>query len=510
MERTLFRTCVLTLPIWIAAFSVDTLPVELAHPPVQTASAPIALLPDNDDPAVAILADHTTAGTMQAYSLYLPQVTSMIPEPLNDLTSGWYLMVDDEHIAARDLPRQYHAFNKYPGNPILRATKPWEGRAIQLYGTVLDGFRMWYSSFNADWRYGQVLYAESRDGITWSKPTLPRATNNAVFGGQTSNLISVMHNPHDIILPYKLAVYQNGAYWGYVSADGINVSPISDTPIWDSGTDVAHFYWNSSEKRYYGAAKENVQINGVRRRATRLLSSNDFLHWIAQPTLLAPDALDDQLSPGAYVHFYGMPLFSLGEQRLGLLWILRARDTSGQTGPVNIQLVSSHDGVNWTRQEGQRSPILDLGPPGAWDAGQVYTASQPIKVGSELWLYYSGCNLEHGSRLPDTVCSIGLATIPYLRLASLYGTGSVTTAPLSPEGDRLTLNYASVQGEIRVELQSEGVAIAGYEAQNCTPLTGDQLNAEVTWIDQAGLPDGPFQVIFLLQNAALYAFSLSD
>lgn len=75
-------------------------------------------------------------------------------------------MVDDGHIAARNVPRTYHAFQKYPNNPVMVTDRPWEGRVIQLYGTVLPGFRMWYPCVNADLgKFKQVLYAESLDGI---------------------------------------------------------------------------------------------------------------------------------------------------------------------------------------------------------------------------------------------------------------------------------------------------------------------------------------------------------
>jgi len=38
-------------------------------------------------------------------------------------------------------------------------------------------------------------------------------------------------------------------------------------------------------------------------------------------------------------------------------------------------------------------------------------------VNEELWLYYSGCDREHGSPLDRITCSIGLAKAPLHRLA---------------------------------------------------------------------------------------------
>jgi len=50
----------------------------------------------------------------------------------------------------------------------------------------------------------------------------------------------------------------------------------------------------------------------------------------------------------------------------------------GLIGKVSIQLVSSHDGRN-ARETGNRPAILDVGPAGAWDDGQIYTAIQPCE-----------------------------------------------------------------------------------------------------------------------------------
>lgn len=463
-------------------------------------------LPDSPT-AVVLPALEPAAATPQSYQLYFPSVDISSPPAQGDLSSSWILMVDDSFIAAHDVARSYHAFQKYVGNPILRARRASEGSIIQLYGTVHNGFRMWYSSYNPEWRYGQVLYAESADGIRWRRPELPGQTGNALFGGQSAELVSVMHTPNDRERPYKLVAYQNGAFWGYSSPDGIRVTPVSSAPLWNNGGDMAHFNWNAAVGRYEATTKEVTTVNEVRRRVIRLLASDDFMHWTIRPELFTPDAQDDAGAAGLITHFYGMPVFQLGRQRVGLLWILKARDAQGLYGAVHVQLATSADGAAWTREEAPRPAILDVGAPGAWDAGQVYTASQPIKVGSELWLYYSGCNLEHGEKASDMVCSIGLATLPYLRLASLEGSGTVLTAPVSATGGALRLNYAAPQGEIRVELQRDGAPIPGYEAANCVPLSGDSLDAPVVWQNQAGLPEGSFQVMFTLKDAAVFAFT---
>jgi hypothetical protein len=441
---------------------------------------------------------------------YLPIILADYQAPLGDLSSPWYLMVDDGHIQYRDVQRLYHPFQKYSSNPIMRADKSWEGDIIQLYGTVFPGFRMWYSSMNDTLNLAQVLYAESADGLSWSKPNLPGGAGNALFSGQSASLVSVMHTPADRGKAYKLVVYQNNGFYGYTSKDGLVTTPASGNLVVDTGSDMAHFYWDPHTSQYRGAFKGSEMIFGVRRRVVRFIDSSDFSVWSQAPDFLAADIIDDVVYSGYYPAIYGMPVFPLGEQYIGLLWLIKARDTAGAHGQVLVQLVSSHDGLHWIREEGNRPAILDVGASGAWDSGQVYTAIRPVKVDTRLWLYYSGCNREHGAKLSETRCSIGLARIAYNRLASLTGSGAVITEMLNPEGGRLHLNYDGSKGALRVELMVDGVTIPGYEAANCLPLTADSQDQVVSWTGGSTLPAGPFQIKFLLDDSALYAFAMMD
>jgi len=478
--------------LWLSIFSIR--PAAATHltgdpPPPQSPND----LPVNSPEAAALL--------------YMPFIANNSMEVTEDLSDGWYLMIDDGHIQSRDVQRVYHPFRKYSGNPIIQADKPWEGKAIQLYGSVLPGFKMWYSSYNYDGNpSSQVLYAVSLDGLHWAKPGVGGSSSNALFGGQNAAMVSVLRTQFDPARPYKLVAYQNGGFNGHWTFDGMQTFPYPENPLFANGSDVAQFYWDPYTGQYGGTTKESAPLRGDTRRVVRFIRSDDLIGWDPVGEVLAPDIIDDQIYPGLYPNFYGLPVFAIGEQYLGLLWVLKAREPSGLTGKISIQLVSSHDGVSWTREEGNRPAILDVGPPGAWDDGQLYTATQLLRVEDELWLYYSGCNMEHGASLRDTVCSIGLAKAPYHRLASLSGSGTVLTEALDPSGPVLRLNYDGSEGGLQVELLRGGVVIPGYEAANCLPLTADRRDEFVSWQGQTGLPAGPFQIRFTLDNAALFAF----
>src|SRR5437870_3226388 len=92
-----------------------------------------------------------------------------------------HLLVDDFEIrSATNLLRVLNKPSKHP-QPVLTPDKPWEGDRAQAWGSVIqepDGLlRIWYFAFNTERSTNELdrggyAYAESRDGIHWSKPDL--------------------------------------------------------------------------------------------------------------------------------------------------------------------------------------------------------------------------------------------------------------------------------------------------------------------------------------------------
>jgi hypothetical protein len=95
------------------------------------------------------------------------------------------LFLDDYLISSvSNVSRQLHAAQKYSGNPVLWSNETWEKGFVSLYGSVLedDGkYRLWYQSGLG------VSYAESQDGIRWTKPRLDLVK----FEGQPTNVLAV-------------------------------------------------------------------------------------------------------------------------------------------------------------------------------------------------------------------------------------------------------------------------------------------------------------------------------
>lgn len=456
---------------------------------------------------------------------------------LNDLTGPWQLFVDDHLIdETRNVERTFHPFRKHPDNPVLTRTEPWE-RAVYIYGTVLptedgDGYRMWYQTLGTELR--TVLYATSPDGLAWDKPELGlrewegSTANNMIFQRPHGNeIVSIIHTPWDPDPEkrYKILNHDEQGFWAAYSPDGIHITDAPNNPVFTQGGDVAQFLWDFHRGHYVGYVKNIAHVAEQRRRVVGHIASHDVEQWPDPHLVLVPDVVDDRwAAPGTVerTHFYGMSAFNYESMMLAFLWIFRSDDVEGYfDGPVHTELVASRDGIRWTRQDGDRVPMIDVGPPGSWDAGQLYTATQPLVVGDEVWVYYGACPTGHGSErwvgLDNMDCAIGLATLRKDGFASIDAgreVGYLTTKPLEGLTGELFLNYrCGPGGYIRVELlDRDGYPIPGYRAFECDVIREDSTEELVSWAARSELPrrdDEPIRLRFMMRNASLYSFRTS-
>src|SRR5688500_17760441 len=114
---------------------------------------------------------------MRHVFLTLLIVASVAADPIV-IDSNHQLFLDDYLVASMtNLKRAVHQPQKHPANPLLWPSEPWEPEMATVYGSVLRDagkFRMWYKSGMG------VAYAESLDGIKWSKPALDLVTIDGV------------------------------------------------------------------------------------------------------------------------------------------------------------------------------------------------------------------------------------------------------------------------------------------------------------------------------------------
>ena len=354
------------------------------------------------------------------------------------------------------LIRTFHQAEKHPANPLLVADLPWERSVGHNHGTVIfdDGrFRLWYlvnAVISEAHGTNHCAYAESTDGISWSKPNLGLVTVN---GASENNLVmldtlqaNVVKDDHDPdgARRFKLLYYGSGkekpgvhpdsmgkdGYWGWCvafSPDGFNWTREPENPVYTAvGDEGSCFGWDENEGKYVAFLRPcmwkpghelresvtwdpiEVGLHGWYKGAPapvddkmrqfphqRLIgrtTSEDFVNWEPTSTALAMDDLDP---PAA--EFYSMSAFPYQGWMIGLLYVLYGDPEESlirKKGLMDTQLVASRDGIDWLRL-GHRQPFIPRGERGSFDMGMVGPNSGMAERDGKLWFYYNGWSGEH-------------------------------------------------------------------------------------------------------------------
>ncbi|MFN7563230.1 MAG: hypothetical protein ACK5TH_15720 [Prosthecobacter sp.] len=298
---------------------------------------------------------------------------------------------------------------KHAGNPLFQADKPWENSLNNLYPNVIwdeeqKVFKMWYKCVLADkeaiaqmdgpstvhdvgW---SLLYATSKDGLTWEKPALGL---HAFGGTKATNIVArdcpnvgVFKDLHDAdpARRYKMVsdvglgkpqvrFSADGIHWGEaIKAEGFGAQngDTHNNAFWDEGS--GKYVWFT--KLYLGE------------RLVARLESDDFLHWRNNGLMLR-----SRVSEGRGSQTYCMPVFQHAGLYLGYLMMYNV--SHGRT--VDCELVWSPDGLKWQRVA-PGVPLIPRGPKGSYDSECIYAMAGPpvIRDGKHL-LFYGGDDFPH-------------------------------------------------------------------------------------------------------------------
>jgi len=461
-----------------------------------------------------------------------------------------HVLCDDFEIAEkRRVWRSLHHLSRHESNPVLAPDMPWEGYLVMQPGSVIYEreekiFKMWYNtqpSGDKPEAGHNLCYATSRDGIIWERPKLGLVEHD----GKTANNICLTGvNWNHCVLKdeaegspekrYKLL------YWGdykgkkgihaAFSSDGIRWHCYKNNPVVPRGATGDTFsvmrdpdsglYW-----LYHKTPSEPI------RTISRMVSS-DFIHWREGHKVLAPEENDPPDT-----QFYGLSAFPYESHYLGLLWVYH---TYLQT--MDLQLVSSHDGLQWERCCG-RKLMMHLEPTnhypgGAFDSTMVYPASAPVVKDDRFLIYYSGFTVPHNAPAADHDGKIGLATLRRDGFCSLDATakGYVRTLPIVWQGKHLFLNAVTRSagsrdaginaqwkglfkdcpegaGEIRVAVEDEsGKPFPGLSARECRPFSGDSTSGRVVWEGKeelSALNGKTVRLKFEIRNSKLFSWKMA-
>jgi len=456
------------------------------------------------------------------------------------------LFVDNFLITSmQDLSRVVNPVTKHPENPVVDRNRPWEGLGPHWEHVHRDNetgkFRMWYSTWlNYTLPSGKVVrspacYAESDDGVHWTKPELglcefegSTANNIVILEGGLAGLLYEPDDP-DPERQYKGIVWHDWhntdgdvppeGYYLYTSPDGIHWKQARErTLLWNQNKhqagigDTSQFRWDPRLKKYICDTKVLFRRQGTM-RCRGMMESDDLVHWSRPRMTIYPDALD-----GPEAQIYGHHGWVYESMWVGMVRVMRNTYVPGSLKQTTIELTASRDGRHWTRV-GRREQFIPLGPPDSWEPHYHDPFSSPLLVGDELWFYYRSTPLfdpkidaEKAER--KKVARLGLATLRrdgFVSLDAGKKPGQIVTRPLTFEMGRLHVNAQVHEGGyVRAEVRNaDGNVIGPLALGNCTKLTGDQLDAVISWGGDSTLscPEGEsLRIAFELQNAKLYSF----
>lgn len=471
------------------------------------------------------------------------------------------LLVDDHDILYRaGLQRRVQPLTRHAQNPlIVGRDQPWEiaiGWCSVYHDPARGRYQLWYQAFAGHLAQERthrcvVCYAESTDGIHWTKPNLGlysfngiTATNivllgNGGYSDRYGCAVSVDPHEPDTAQHYKMAYFdfsmdQGQEYPGLsvaFSSDGIHWTKAPQAPLLraaygdrgdtvplrgdDSQPWLVPLSMSDATDVFYDPPQHcftlyhKMWIDGPEgkmfwKHGMGRTQSQNFMTWTRPQLLLTPDELDPP-----WVEFHHSPVFYYNDCYFALLQILNRAERGGI---MDGELALSRDGVHWQRPFRQTF-FLPRSSGNHFDSGSILTNGTPVLLTDEFRFYYGGYS-EGATGADDysLTTGIGLATLPRDRFVALcpqQQVGQVTLKLVDLTNYQgLTLNASAGQGVIHVELlDEEGRRLPGFTRAQALPITGDRLDHPVAWqgVTLAQRPVNQVMVRIYLENAALFA-----
>ena len=421
----------------------------------------------------------------------------------------------DNHWAIKSkreaVQRVFHTAKKHEANPLF----PKEDASfVWVLRDEADGtFRMWYQDnvllkgVEKGRKYQALIaYAESADGVKWTKPDLnlfpqvPVKPNNIVLAGPPgqpleSSAPCLLEVPEKDRRGFRYLMLYRSKGAGGKDYNGIRIAGSQDGIHWDAKSDtrIAHLHSDCANtisydpgreeyvmfcrpKHIYRTFKGSIVDTGASRRVARLANKTLWTDWLKDQepqTILIPDERDAEAN---YHFFYSMPTRYRDGIYWGFLEPFRLNDF------IYTELAYSRDGIHFTRDL-RRTKLIEYGEDGSWDDTMIFASPGWVEVGDEWWIYYSGWDGPHGTT--ERTGGLGLAKIRKEGLVSLRsppGGGVVCTRRLIWPGGELLVNGEASQGELRVRVSDEKRKILeGFDYQDCEPLTGSGVRQKVQW-----------------------------
>ncbi len=450
--------------------------------------------------------------------------------PAVDIGSRRELFVDDALVDRWAGDARLELQRPVPHEVVLVTDRPWEGNTSAYFTVFQDGprYRMYYRGSHFDEKTRRAThpevtcYAESRDGIHWTRPELGlfefggSRQNNIVWAGPgTHNFTPFLDtNPHAPPEARYKALASGGpgrkhGLYAFQSPDGIRWKLMRDEPVITAGAfDSQNLaFWDAVRgqyRAYWRIFTEGVTTGGQWRpggyRAIRTATSSDFLHWGPHADLAYADPRAEHLYTNAIRPYERAPHLFIG-------FPTRFHPERGeQVEPI---FMSSRDGVHFRRFADPVIPVTAPQDRGGNRSNYMTWGLVRLPGDDRHWSVYATEAYYRGPAGRLRRFTYRLDGFVSVRASQ----GELVTKPLRFQGDQLSINYAAPQGEVRVEIQdAAGRPIEGYKESQSIALKGDAIHQTVRWQqgeDVGRLAGQPVRLRFVLRNADLYAFVFS-
>jgi hypothetical protein len=443
--------------------------------------------------------------------------------------SRHYLFLDMLEVAEmRGVNHKLNRLARYPGNPILGPAEPgsWDDFGLNFPNVHSDKgkFRMDYSGHGSGgaagkWDHG---YAESEDGIHWTRPKLGLIEKN---GSRDNNLVPWV--PHflddeesDPNKRYKGVFISGHTRW--ITDFSRRLAYSSDSVHWELGQETVNLTsllegggpafrdkLDVPERRFKAVGRTISQGH----RALGMMWSPDLTHWYGDEAILDvgdPYGQPAQQWRGRYVasRILDPSGDKSGDQIYwGNVWIenglyLCLYAPYQFNGGYQAAFAVSRDGFNYVRVKNGEF-ILPRGPAGAWDSGSIavgYGIGIPLHIGEKIRVYYGGNTSHHGTDPWRASAAIGMAELrpdgwAYVEPSPEASVSYIATIPMASNATRARRLFVNTEvqpagGKIRVEVLDAATnkPFQGYSKQDCRLLFASALTSRVGWNQTDLLP----------------------
>ncbi|MEO6003698.1 MAG: hypothetical protein ABIZ04_27240 [Opitutus sp.] len=475
----------------------------------------------------------------------------------------------DEFLIARKSNLELKLHSPTPKEFVMVRDAPWEGSGsdFEVFIREPDVIRMYYMAAeltNADGtklqfdpavpgrRPTYACYAESKDGIHWTRPELGlfefhgSKQNNIVWSGpQLDNFTPFKDTNPDCPKEerYKAMVAGPGGLFALKSTDGLHWSTLSEQPVITRGKfdTQNNAFWDPLRNTYWCYIRDFHGPDGKPTTDTKtgvrdilVTTSADFRTWSEPERLTYVNSPDEALYINVVQPYFRAPHLFVGFPARYVDRTYSPAALRSLPDPAHRQrrmlfsprygtvltdglFMSSRDGRTFSRSN---EAFVGPGPQrrdnwvygdGFVGLGLLETPAEDPTAEPELSLYIHDDHWKGPTRLRRYT----LRMDGFMSLHATGTPGEFVSKPVTFKGRTLTVNFAtSAAGSIKVELLgANDRPLPGFSVNDCDELFGDSIDRTVTWADRSdvsALAGQPIRFRVVMRDADLYSMKFQE